>query len=113
VRYIVDGDTLVVMQAAREEKVRIDRIDALEAGARALCNRERRLATEATSALGRLAPVGSVVEVVGGRRDRYGRWLADVLAGGTDVGRELVRLGLAQWWNGRWPKPEWCGPSIS
>lgn len=109
---IVDGDTLVAVHGTREEKIRIDRIDTPEHGPRALCDLERRRAQEAAAALARLAPVGSVVDLVGDRRDRHGRLLVDVIAGGVSVGPELVRLGYAQWWNGRWPKPYWCGPAI-
>jgi endonuclease YncB( thermonuclease family) len=109
---IIDGDTLEVTQGTRVERVRIDRIDAPERGTRASCDLERRRAEAASAALARLAPVGGVVDLVGARRDLYGRLLADVIAGGLSVGPELVRQGHARWWNGRRPKPEWCGPSI-
>lgn len=109
---VVDGDTLVAARGARVETVRIDRIDTPEHGPRALCDLERRRAELAAAALARLAPPGGVVDLPGERRDRHRRLLSDVIAGGVSVGPELVRQGHAQWWNGKWPKPDWCGPSV-
>ena len=42
-----------------------------------------------------LAPVGSIVSVQGNNKDRYGRTVAEILRGGTNVNLELVRRGDA------------------
>jgi micrococcal nuclease len=49
-------------------------------------------------------PVTLVVRREG--KDRFGRTLATVYAGGTDVGAALVYEGLARWWEGR--RESWC-----
>lgn len=63
---------------------------------------KRRLFEELTS-------TGDVRLVPTGRRDPYGNPLARILVDGRDVGEILVAAGLAKPWNGRGPKPDWCG----
>jgi endonuclease YncB( thermonuclease family) len=87
---VVDGDTLHVRVGGEDETVRIVGIDTPEVGD---CG-----AAEATDALEDLAR-GRVVlrrDPTQDRRDRYGRLLAYVSAGGADVGERLVRDGWAE-----------------
>jgi micrococcal nuclease len=100
VRSIVDGDTLHLvasgagpLEAGRDERVRLLEINAPEIHGKVQC-----YGPEATTALGRLTPVGSTVRVVADKdgHDRYGRpllyvWSAD----GTFVNEALVREGDA------------------
>jgi micrococcal nuclease len=88
---VVDGDTIRVRVATREEKVRLIGIDTPEVGE---C-----FATEASAAMRRLVLNREVVltgDRTQTRRDVYGRLLAYVnLPGGGDVGRQLLQQGYA------------------
>jgi endonuclease YncB( thermonuclease family) len=86
----VDGDTLDVRAGGRTIRVRLIGIDAPETGS---CE-----ARKATNVLSRLAPRGARVTLTAGARDdrdRYGRLLRYVEAGGVDVGKRLVGRGYA------------------
>ena len=87
---VVDGDTIRLADGTR---VRLVQVDAPEADGREC------YAVQATSALERLVPVGSDVELERDPalddRDRFGRALRYVLRGGTNVNVELVRAGAA------------------
>lgn len=102
---MIDGDTFVL---ADGESVRILNIDTAEMPPRAACARERDLAFAAKARLSDLVGRGGRVTLSrqGPDRDRYGRQLRRVSSGGTDVGDQLVREGLAQPWVGR--KAKWC-----
>jgi endonuclease YncB( thermonuclease family) len=84
--------------------VRISGIDAPELFD-PRCREEKRLAGNARDRLSGLV-AGRDVTIRREGRDRYGRTLATVYAGGTDVGAELVYEGLARWWEGR--RQPWC-----
>ena len=93
VQRIVDGDTLVVRVDGREESVRLLGIDTPERSP-AECG-----SVAATNALAELADgrrVELVPDATQDERDRYGRLLAYVEAGGNDVGEALVRRGWAE-----------------
>ena len=83
-----DGDTLTVMDAGRRVTVRLACIDAPETA-------QRPWGMEARSALQALTPVGSTVILRGSKKDRYGRTLAEVIRGGSNVNLALVRDGRA------------------
>jgi len=115
-----DGDTCTfilhgkALPAATRLYVRLRGIDAPEL--RNVCPRERRLAQDARirlRAMLRHAKHIELVDVVHARRGRYGRHLqrhrvlATVLADGVNVGRVLVKQGLARRL-GRRPRPAWC-----
>lgn len=51
---------------------------------------------EATDFANSLAPAGTSVSVVCHGLDRYGRWVADVKKGETNVGVSLLAKGLAK-----------------
>jgi len=85
---VIDGDSLLVELAGRREEVRLIGIDAPEGrqefGA---------LAREHVVALCRGRELR--LEFDQERRDRYGRLLAYLFAGGLMVNEEMVRAGLA------------------
>lgn len=105
---VIDGDTVEI----GGEIVRLANIDTPETGPRALCEAERRLGNLAKARLKALMGAGAVRLVRGdpadGRlKDRHGRTLALVYAGGVEVGAVLVSEGLARPWTGR--RLPWCG----
>jgi endonuclease YncB( thermonuclease family) len=86
---IQDGDTLTVLDAARQQhRVRVAGIDAPE--------KKQAFGTAAKENLSRLAH-GKRVDVRCNKRDRYGRDVCNVYADARDVGLEQVRSGHA-WW---------------
>jgi hypothetical protein len=97
---VVDGDTFWL----GGEKVRIANIDAPERS-EPQCPAELELAFRATDLLRATLNSGTVVLERQGK-DRYGRTLALVSAGGRDVGGVLVGAGLARVWDGA--RHPWC-----
>jgi len=83
-----DGDTLSVSAGGSRRTIRLACIDAPETA-------HSPYGTDARSALQAMAPVGSSVTVKGGKRDRYGRTVAEIWRGSTNVNLELVRQGDA------------------
>ena len=83
-----DGDTLTVTDAGRRTTIRLACIDAPESA-------QRPYGTQSRAALQDLAPVGATVTVQGSKKDRYGRTVAEILRGGTNVNLELVQQGDA------------------
>jgi endonuclease YncB( thermonuclease family) len=99
---VIDGDTLV----AAGERIRLRDIDAPELkGAR--CANERDLAESAAALLEQLLERGPVTVIRYGK-DQYGRTLAYVMVDGRPVQERLVGWQLAEWWDGRGPRPRWC-----
>lgn len=87
---IQDGDTLTLLDGAkRQHRIRIAGIDAPE--------RAQAFGEVARENLARLA-FGKSVEVRCAKRDRYGRAVCSVYAGGRDLGLEQVRGGFAWWY---------------
>ena len=87
---VSDGDTIRVRLASgREERVRYIGIDAPERGD---CFSARATAFNASLVARREVRLERDAE----ERDRYGRLLAYVYAGGVAVNEELVRRGYAQ-----------------
>ena len=82
---VSDGDTIRVLAAGREVKIRLNGVDAPESrqafGARA---------KQFTSAL----VFGKLVRVEVKDRDRYGRLVADVWFGRWSVNQELIRASI-------------------
>jgi len=83
-----DGDTLSVSAGGSRRTILLACIDAPETA-------HSPYGTDARSALQAMAPVGSSVTVKGGKRDRYGRTVAEIWRGSTNVNLELVRQGDA------------------
>ena len=83
-----DGDTLTVSEGGRRATIRLACIDAPESAQTPYGGRAR-------ASLQTLAPVGASVTVQGSTRDRYGRTVAEIFRGKTNVNLELVRRGDA------------------
>ncbi len=112
VGHVIDGDTFsaVVMLDGDIEisvRVRILGIDTPEIHGK--CAAETNAAARARDKLAELIPVGTVVELTNIKDDKYlGRIDATVTdARGTDVGRAMIRAGLARAYNGG-RRAGWC-----
>ena len=83
-----DGDTLTVNLAGGRTTIRLACIDAPESA-------QSPYGAESRAALQSLAPVGATVKIQGNKKDRYGRTVAEIVRGSTNVNLELVRRGDA------------------
>lgn len=83
---VTDGDTLRVKAEQGLVAIRLAGIDAPE--------RKQAFGRRSREHLRQLA-MGEAVLVAPRKRDRYGRWVAQVFVGGTDVGLAQVRGGWA------------------
>jgi micrococcal nuclease len=83
---VTDGDTIKVIKDDRQIKVRLAAIDTPEKG-----QPYGQAAKKFTADL----VAGKVVKVWPTDTDRYGRTIAFVFVGGTDVNKELLKAGLA------------------
>lgn len=102
VRNIYDGDTMTVFCDGQEEKIRLHCIDAPEMGQQPWGRRSR-------DHLRRITP--EQVEVRAIERDRYGRLVGEVLAGGRSLNLAMVDAGEAVVYDrycsdGRYPTAE-------
>lgn len=103
---VVDGDTFWY----HGDKIRIADINAPEVS-KPGCAREAELGAQATERLQALLNRGRFTlasnrDGTGRSRDRYGRLLRTVTRGGSSLGEELVREGLAEDWKGY--RGSWC-----
>ena len=96
---VVDGDTFWF----DGEKIRIETIDAPEILGR--CNREKKLAVQATQRLAQILSRNSFTIERSGV-DLHGRTLASISSSSGEAGAILVREGLARPWRGH--KEVWC-----
>jgi endonuclease YncB( thermonuclease family) len=85
---IADGDTITVLRAGREVKVRLHWIDCPERG--------QAFGRRAKQAKSRLV-FGKTVVVEPTDADRYGRTVGRVFVDGQDINLELVSPRMA-WW---------------
>ncbi len=84
---VADGDTITVLDADKvQHKVRLTGIDAPE--------KKQPFGNRAKQSLSDMV-FNKTVTVETDKRDRYGRELGKVLAGGKDVNLEQVRTGFA------------------
>ena len=83
-----DGDTLAVFMNAKRVTVRLACIDSPETA-------HSPYGRAAKEVLQRLVPIGIGVQLSSEKRDRYGRTVAQVFRGRTNVNLEMVRLGHA------------------
>jgi endonuclease YncB( thermonuclease family) len=81
-----DGDTLTVLMAQRQIRIRLTEIDAPELG--------QPFGTRSKQSLSELC-FGKTAELAIRSHDRYGRTLAQVTCAGTDANAEQVRRGYA------------------
>jgi micrococcal nuclease len=86
VTHVADGDTLSVTANGRTEKVRLEGIDAPEAGQAFGGQARQRL---------RVLAFSQPATVHVRDRDRYGRLVARVIVAGRDLSEEMVKAGLA------------------
>lgn len=101
---IVDGDTFWKGGI----KYRLFGVDTPEAGGRAKCKHELRLAAKATYRLQSILKSGQMFIIEHGR-DRYGRVLAEVVMNGANVSALLINEGVGKPYNGARPDPKyWC-----
>lgn len=105
---VVDGDT--VHQGF--SKFRMKGYDSPELG-HAKCPEEYALAVKATNRLIELIRQCGVEIVPLGTSCKWGRECAILKVGGKDVADRAVEEGWGQYWNGRWPKPEWCPAPVA
>jgi len=85
---IGDGDTITVSEGSARIKVRLACIDAPETS-------QSPYGMEARRALQGLLPIGSQVTLRTKATDRYGRSVAEVLKGSTNINQSLVGAGNA------------------
>ena len=83
-----DGDTLTVTGAQGRRTIRLACIDAPETA-------QSPYGQSARAALQQLAPIGSSISVRVGEIDRYGRTVAELWRGSTNLNLSLVRQGQA------------------
>ena len=111
---VVDGDTIdTIVQPSREwRRFRLVGFDTPETYY-ARCDAERALGYEAARRRGELVRTGEVrLNVQEGARDRYSRGLATLRVDGVDVGRVLIREGLAVPYSGRGQRTDWCAKLV-
>jgi len=85
---IGDGDTITVREESQRIKVRLACIDAPETS-------QTPYGMDSRQALQGLLPIGSEVTLKTKTVDRYGRSVAEVLKGGSNINQTLVRSGDA------------------
>jgi len=92
---IKDGDTIVTKDNSnRYHTIRLEAIDAPES--------DQAFGDESTEILYRLI-AGKVIKVVSKkRRDHYGRMIARIFVGNTDINNEMVKSGAA------WVEPRYA-----
>ncbi|WEK43270.1 MAG: thermonuclease family protein [Candidatus Sphingomonas colombiensis] len=104
VAWVTDGDTFRLESG---ERIRIAQIDAPETHRdQAKCAAEVQRGLRAKDQVTALL-AGRVVSFHRVGRS-YNRTVATVMIDGRDLGTELVRLGVADWWPRGQPKPNWC-----
>jgi endonuclease YncB( thermonuclease family) len=104
VAWVTDGDTFRLESG---ERIRIAGIDAPETHRdQAKCAGEIGLGLRAKDRATALLAGREVTYRRVGRS--YNRTVATVVVDGRDLGTELVRLGIAEWWARGQPKPVWC-----
>lgn len=96
---VVDGDTVDLRVDLGFGVYRVDRFRLLGINTPELHAKdpaERKRANDAREKLALLLGTGPVViQTVKDKQEKYGRYLARILANGMDVNAELVHLGLA------------------
>ncbi len=111
----IDGDTFRARiqlwpGTYAETAIRIRNIDTPELHGH--CDRERKLAMQATGALERLLKSSPTLFLSEVAPDKYGnRYLATVsLTNHVDVAGEMLKRGFAVSYDGKGPRRSWCAP---
>lgn len=84
--HVSDGDTVDVLAGKETIRIRLDGIDAPET--------RQAWGTRSRDALRQLV-YQQRVEVITGKKDRYGRVLGTIIKDGLNVNLEMVRMGMA------------------
>ena len=99
VNCVIDGDTFWL----DGEKIRIEGIDAPEVKGK--CRHERQLAARATKRLSVLLS-RQAIKIERNGKDRFGRTLVQVSTGRGEIGKAMIRDGLAREYAGG--RRSWC-----
>jgi len=83
---VTDGDTIKVLKDGKQVKIRLASIDCPEKG-QPYGNAAKKFTADLVA--------GKVVKIWPTDTDRYGRTVAFVFVGDTDVNKELLKAGLA------------------
>ena len=94
---VKDGDTFVVLHEKKEIVVRLEHIDAPE--------KNQPFGTKAKQFASDFCFGKTVVVIGNGKKDRNGRWIGEIFYKNQNLGKELVRNGLA-WHFKRYSKNE-------
>ena len=84
---VKDGDTFVVLHEQRQITVRLEHIDAPE--------KNQPFGTKAKQFASDFCFGKTVVVIGNGKKDRNGRWIGEIFYNNQNLGKELVRNGLA------------------
>ena len=84
---VVDGDTLWFLDNGKKEKLRLSQIDAPE--------KKQKYGMEAKNFLENLVLGKQITINFQGKKDRYGRYLGEVVLEEENINKLLVRNGLA------------------
>jgi endonuclease YncB( thermonuclease family) len=109
---VVDGDTFVINKPKpplelMQTRHRIAGIDAPESFKQAAkCKKEIELGLKAKAFVSNFVKGG--VEIVYLELDKYGRYLVNVDKNGLNLADELVRNGLAVYYDGGTKEKDWC-----
>lgn len=96
---IVDGDTVDLdvdlgFKTRRKDRFRLEGIDTPEIRTKDKIEKAAGLAAKAR--LAELTPVGSEVTVQTNKPGKYGRWIATIFKGDTDINQQLLKEGHAK-----------------
>lgn len=109
---VVDGDTFEIKNPKPplnllQTRHRIDRIDAPESFKQAAkCKKEIELGLKAKEFVSNFVKDG--VEIVYVKLDKYGRYVVVVDKNGINLADELVKNGLAVYYDGGTKEKDWC-----
>jgi len=109
---VIDGDTIVIINPKPpadllQKNHRIAGIDAPESFKQAAkCKKEIELGLKAKEFVSNFVKGG--VEIVYLELDKYGRYLVNVDKNGLNLADELVRNGLAVYYDGGTKEKDWC-----
>ena len=109
---VIDGDTLEIKNECfpKELKlsVRVNSVDTPEKGSRAKCDKEAKLAEQASKFTKQFVGKNKKASFKNIKWDKYGgRLLADVEINGKSLAGELIRNNYARSYDGK-KKGSWC-----
>jgi len=110
---VIDGDTIKTVLPMPcplcNVSIRIRDIDTPESTWRGKCDKEKALGLKATEFVKNLAKNQTIMTIRDADWDKYGgRIDAHVFINDVDVGKALLKAGLAKPYDGTGSKPDWC-----